>query len=80
MILFESDRPGGAGDSDIWIATRPQLDAPFESPTPLPVINSPSFDGEPLLSADGCELLFASARPGGAGGWDLWRAELVAAP
>ncbi len=80
VILFESDRPGGAGDSDIWIAMRPGLEAPFGPPTPLPVINSPSFDGEPLLSADGCELLFASSRPGSAGGWDLWRAEVIAAP
>ncbi|MCB9751723.1 MAG: PD40 domain-containing protein [Myxococcales bacterium] len=80
VIVFESDRPGGVGDSDLWLATRPELDAPFGPPTLLPAINSEHFEGEPVLRADGCELLFASTRPAGVGGWDLWRAEVVAAP
>ena len=80
VILFESNRPGGAGDSDIWIATRPSIDAPFVDPTPLPVINTDAFEGEPLLSADGCELLFASSRAEGLGSWDLWRADVIPAP
>ena len=35
-------------------------------------INSPGVDQSPVLSADGLTLYFASDRPGGIGGIDLW--------
>jgi len=48
---------------------------PFEFGTPtnlgLPV-NSSYADGAPSISADGLELYFASLRPGGYGGVDIW--------
>jgi hypothetical protein len=37
-----------------------------------PDVNSPAADFGPALSKDGLELYFASDRPGGAGGVDLW--------
>jgi hypothetical protein len=47
----------------------------FDTPTNLgDTVNSPQDDTEPVLSADGLTLIFASNRPGGAGGDDLWTA------
>lgn len=39
---------------------------------PLQNVNSPSWDSQPSLSADGRTLFFASARPGGQGKADIW--------
>ncbi|MFZ1728981.1 MAG: hypothetical protein WBQ23_16960 [Bacteroidota bacterium] len=44
-----------------------RLNAPF---------NSPSDDVFPFLTADRLQMLFASNRPGGAGGYDIWFAEM----
>ena len=45
----------------------------FAAPTNLgDVVNSPQDDTEPVLSADGLTLIFASNRPGGSGSDDLW--------
>jgi hypothetical protein len=38
-------------------------------------VNSPSPDGCPIESADGLSLFFASARPNGFGGNDIWAAD-----
>ena len=35
-------------------------------------INSPDWDAQPCISADGKTLFFSSMRPGGKGGRDLW--------
>ena len=35
-------------------------------------INTPQWDAQPAISADGKMLIFSSARPGGYGGKDLW--------
>lgn len=58
--------------TDLWIA---DLDARgiAKDPRPLPGVNSPSDDLAPSFAADGA-LLFASNRPGGMGGLDIWRA------
>lgn len=73
-LYFRSNRPGGAGDNDLYIATRSRIDDPFDHIENLGAINSPQNDGGPVLSADGLELLFDSERPGGGGGEDIWHA------
>jgi hypothetical protein len=35
-------------------------------------INSPDWDGQPFVTADGAHLYFVSDRPGGLGGTDIW--------
>jgi hypothetical protein len=65
---------GGAGNGDLFRATRANPGAAFASPQPLTELNSPSDEGGITLSADGLEVIFTSNRPGGAGARDLYRA------
>lgn len=77
VLVFASRRQGSA-DVDLWYATRASSGDPFGTPLQLPApINSAEADGEPALSADGCRLYFGSTRPGGAGQWDLYVAEVA---
>lgn len=72
-LYFSSDRPGGSGDFDLWLATRESTSKPFGTVRNLgSAVNSPSYDSEPAISADGLMLFFASSREGGFGGPDLW--------
>jgi hypothetical protein len=75
-LYFDSDRPNGIGDWDIWITTRPTVNDSWEEPiNPGSAVNSPYEDGMPCISSDGLELYFYSKRPGGYGGIDFWVAE-----
>lgn len=58
------------GQSDLvtWDPARPQL-----PPEPVYGVNTPAHEVAPTLLADG-RLWFASDRPGGAGGYDLYQA------
>jgi hypothetical protein len=77
-LFFGSYRSGGYGESDIWMTTRETKDGPWAAPVNLgPVVNSPSDEWTQSSSADGLELYFMSNRPGGTGGWDLWRSTRV---
>jgi Tol biopolymer transport system component len=77
VIVFNSTRPGGVGGADLWYSTRARKQDAFSAPQPVPVVNSPSREGEVSLSPDGCTLYFASDRPGGRGGLDFYRSHLV---
>lgn len=68
-----SDRPGGVGETDPWIAPWP-LGAPAPGPLALvPELSTIAADCATGLSADGREALIETTRPGGSGEWDLWR-------
>ncbi len=72
-LIFESDRPGGLGETDLWMSQRASLDAAFAAPVNLgPNVNSPQTEGLAALSADGLKLIFASSRTGSDGPSDLW--------
>jgi hypothetical protein len=80
-LFFASDRPGGQGNFDIWVSTRPNIQAPWEPPTNIGApVNSQYNEVYPSLSADGLRLYFsdylngfgASDRAGGMGGHDIW--------
>lgn len=80
-LLFISDRPGGQGAWDLWMCARPGPDAPFATAVNLgPAVNSEANDGGPCFSRDGLTLLFASNRPGGSGGTDLWMCRRIGTP
>jgi hypothetical protein len=72
-IFFYSDRVGGAGGIDLWTATRDTVDAAWSAPVDVGVpVNTGSTELHPYLAADGETLFFASTRPGGSGGFDLY--------
>jgi formylglycine-generating enzyme required for sulfatase activity len=74
-LLFASKRPGGQGESDLWMSSRRSPAEPWGTPENLgPTINSPFGDNHPSLTTDGLTLLFTSRRrSGGAEDQvDLW--------
>jgi Tol biopolymer transport system component len=80
-LIFASDRPGGSGGHDLWLATRPTTDEPFGNPVNLgPDINTPGVERRPALNGDATVLYFMSDRPGGAGSIDLWQAVIERTP
>jgi serine/threonine protein kinase/Tol biopolymer transport system component len=71
-LLFASNRAGGLGQSDFWMATRASVDQPWGEPVHLGAVNSPQEDFSATLSADQLALIYSSNRPGGSGGRDLY--------
>ena len=72
-LFFNSNRLGGYGYLDIYVATRATTDANRGTPVNLgPTVNSSASDSSPSISADGLSLYFASRRPGGYGQADLY--------
>jgi Tol biopolymer transport system component len=61
-VIFASNRPGGQGNDDLWIAHRASDTALWDSPAPLTELNSASTDQPGWLSADGCRIWFSSGR------------------
>ena len=72
LTLFFMRNPG---PPEIWASTRRTTDEDFGVRFKLPhQVNMPGYEnGIPNLSADGSTLYFLSSRPGGFGGWDLWK-------
>ena len=67
-LYFASDRPGGSGNFDIWVAKRKTTEDPWEEPVNLgPNVNSWAYDNHPSISADGLSLYFDSRRPNPSG-------------
>ena len=69
--FFSSDRSGGRGGPDLWMAIRTQRQQPFVVLLNLAPLNSVESDQDVALSSDGTELFFASSRGGAS---QLWRA------
>jgi len=73
-LFFASDRPGGYGETDIYMCTRTREG--WTQATNLgPVINSAYDDMSPVIASDNKTLTFASNRPGGLGGFDIYVAK-----
>lgn len=72
-LYFVSDRIGGVGGFDLWVAHRNRVDTPWLAPVPLSdVVNSAFTEFAPTLDSSGHFLVFGSDRPGGCGDRDLW--------
>lgn len=72
-LYFASNRVGGAGGNDLWIARRACRGCPWDAPVHLgSVINTANVEAGPSLSGDGHLLFFTSDRPGGPGLNDIY--------
>ena len=72
-LYFASTRPGGLGGEDLWVSKRARSDDPWGVPINLgSVINTGANERSPGVSRDGHQLFFATTRPGGSGGFDIW--------
>lgn len=77
-FYFSSNRPGGTGAFDFYVATREDPSKPFGDVTALGV-NSPSNEFSLSFSSDGLTVFFGEYyeppfRPEGHGGSDIWMA------
>ncbi|MFV2070541.1 MAG: hypothetical protein ACC645_26535, partial [Pirellulales bacterium] len=72
-LYFNSNRPGGFGGHDIYVATRPNTSESFGDVVNVgPVINTADREAAPSIATDGRLLFFDSDRPNGAGRTDLY--------
>jgi len=71
------NREGGFGSCDLYLSHKSGNEwvAPFNLGA---AVNSPSWDSQPAISPDGNTLYFVSNRPGGIGGYDIWKTSLNA--
>lgn len=73
-LYFQSNRPGGYGNYDIWVSTG--LGDGWGTPVNLgPVINTSNVDWFALEEPNGDRLYITQLRPGGYGDQDLWYCE-----
>jgi len=71
-LYFVSDRPGGAGGTDLWASHRDRPTSAWQAPVPITALNSPSSEFAPGFDPTGRWLFFGSEREGGCGDRDLW--------
>jgi len=72
-LYFGSNRPGGFGNTDLWVSQRASVNDPWGPPINLgPTINTAAAELVPAFSTDGHWIFFNSDRPGGFGGLDVW--------
>jgi hypothetical protein len=70
-VFFHSTRPG-MGVRDLWTARRTSLFEPWSTPENVAGVNSSHEEWFPALASDDDALYFASTRPGGFGGNDIY--------
>jgi outer membrane protein OmpA-like peptidoglycan-associated protein/Tol biopolymer transport system component len=75
LFFTGCNRPDGLGRCDIYVSHKEGNDwgEPFNLGAP---VNSIYWDSQPAISPDGSTLYFVSNRPGGHGGYDLWKSHL----
>lgn len=66
-IYFDSDRPGGMGQSDIWRATRPTRTSAWDPPALVTELNTSGDELSPGVSRDGLTIIIASNTGAGTG-------------
>jgi hypothetical protein len=76
-IYFASERPGGYGGRDIWVATM-TADSSWSTIKNMgPRINTPYNDDAPFLHPNGVTLLFSSEGHNSMGGYDIFKTILT---
>jgi outer membrane protein OmpA-like peptidoglycan-associated protein len=76
LFFTGCNRPDGQGRCDIYIAQKKGegWGKPFSLSSPL---NTPGWEAQPSISADGRTIYFVSNRKGGYGGYDIWKSTLT---
>lgn len=75
IVFAADDRDDGYGDTDLYIAEF--VDSQLQNIRNLGTqVNSPKWDSQPTITADGRTIFFSSARNGGIGGTDIWMTTL----
>ena len=70
-LYFNSPRPGGLGDVDIYASTL-QADGTFGPGVLVRELSSPFRDTRVAIRRDGLEIFLSTDRPGGVGSEDIW--------
>ncbi len=77
IYFVQCDTEDGLGDCDIY-AARMDYNGKWQEIRNLGEgVNSKFWDSQPFVSPDGEFLYFASDRPGGEGGTDIWRCRML---
>jgi hypothetical protein len=71
-MWFASDRPGGMGQDDIWVTTRPDRSSPWTTPRNVSELNTPGIERGPSVFLGGLAMIFFSDRTGSKGAPDFW--------
>ncbi|WP_183565134.1 OmpA family protein [Mucilaginibacter sp. SP1R1] len=76
LFFTGCNRPDGMGRCDIYIAQKKGdgWGKPADLSAP---VNTPGWESQPSISADGRTLYFVSNRAGGYGGYDIWKSTLT---
>jgi OmpA-OmpF porin, OOP family len=75
LVFTTCNRQDSYGSCDLYISYREGDE--WSTPKNMGrTVNSSAWDSQPSLSADGRTIYFASNRPGGLGGDDLWMTQL----
>lgn len=71
LIFTSCNRHDGMGSCDLYLSVL--KDNKWSDPVNMgPGFNSSSWDSQPMFGLDGLSIYFASGRPGGLGGTDIW--------
>ncbi|HXB41719.1 MAG TPA: hypothetical protein VNZ49_14355 [Bacteroidia bacterium] len=74
-LYFSSERPGGVGGRDIWIAERLADGSYGKVQNMSLVINTPYDEDAPFITADGKTMFFSSTGHNSTGGYDVFRSD-----
>ncbi len=76
LFFTGCNRPDGLGRCDIYVAHRDGAgwSEPYNVGEP---VNSKYWESQPAISPDGRTLYFVSNRPGGVGGYDIWKSTIT---
>ncbi|SFH49725.1 OmpA family protein [Pedobacter insulae] len=75
LFFTGCNRPDGLGRCDIYLS-RKEGNQWGKAINLGPVINTAYWESQPAISPDGNTLFFLSNRPGGIGGYDIWKSTL----
>jgi hypothetical protein len=72
VLYYSSGIPSGPQASGDIFRSRRNCDGSFGPPERVDELSGPAIDIQPNVRRDGREVVFASNRPGGLGGQDIW--------